>query len=141
MKLLLILLALALIAEPVTPEPVAVEAVAEAETVVPIGEHVITAYCSCPVCCGSWAENRPNGIVYGAHGLELKQGVSVAAPLPAGTVIEIEGLGEYVVHDKTADWIVDRYGGKVVDIYFEDHEEALAFGKHTRNVTIVSRGK
>ena len=111
------------------------------ETVEPIGSHTITAYCSCPICCGSWADNRPNGIVYGAHGVELEQGVSVAAPLPNGTVIEIEGLGEYVVHDKTAEWIVDRYDGKIVDVYFRDHDEALRFGKHTRNVTIVSRGK
>lgn len=148
MKLLIILLAIILInaepAEPVTLEHVAIETVTEpAETVVlePIGEHVITAYCSCPTCCGKWAENRPNGIVYGAHGVELKQGVSVASPLPAGTVIEIEGLGEYVVHDKTADWIVERYDGRIVDVYFESHEEAARFGKHTRNVTIVSRGK
>ena len=56
--------------------------------VTPIGSHTITAYCSCPICCGSWADNRPNGIVYGAHGVELEQGVSVAAPLPNGTVID-----------------------------------------------------
>lgn len=31
-------------------------------------EAVATAYCSCEICCGEWALNRPNGIVYTASG-------------------------------------------------------------------------
>lgn len=115
-----------------------------AETVVSkelIGDYSITAYCPCPICCGEWALNRPNGIVYGAYGIELEEGVSVASPLPAGTVIEIEGIGERVVHDTTADWIVERYEGRIIDVYFADHEQASRFGRQVRNVTIVSRGE
>ena len=44
-----------------------------------IGEYTITAYCPCYKCCGKYALNRPNGIVTGAAGIELKEGVSVAS--------------------------------------------------------------
>ena len=56
------------ILEPV--EPPLVEEPAEPEPVL-LGSFRITAYCSCEKCCGEWAKNRPNGIVYGAAGVEL----------------------------------------------------------------------
>ena len=67
-----------------------------------LGKFRITAYCSCEICCGKWAENRPDGIVYGASGEELVAGVSCASPLPFGTVVEIEGVGTYIVQDRTS---------------------------------------
>lgn len=97
----------------------------------------ITAYCPCRKCCGKWAENRPNGKVFGAYGIELQEGISCAAPLPYGTVIDIEGVGEYTVMDTTADWIVERYNGKIVDIYFTNHEQAVQFGKRTAKIRIL----
>lgn len=100
----------------------------------PLGEYRITAYCACEKCCGEWALNRPNGIVYGAAGVELEAGVSCASPLPFGTVVEIEGLGEYIVHDRTAQWVVDKYGENLIDIYFSNHEAALEFGLQYHNV-------
>lgn len=93
-----------------------------------LGNFRITAYCSCKKCCGKWADNRPNGIVYGASGAELVAGVSVASPLPFGTEIYIDGLGEYVVQDRLAQWVVDKYGDKLIDVYFDNHEEAWKFG-------------
>ncbi len=93
-----------------------------------LGTFRITAYCSCKKCCGKWADNRPNGIVYGASGAELVAGVSVASPLPFGTEIYIDGLGEYVVQDRLAQWVVDKYGDKLIDVYFDNHEEAWKFG-------------
>jgi 3D (Asp-Asp-Asp) domain-containing protein len=93
-----------------------------------LAEFRITAYCSCKKCCGKWADNRPNGIVYGASGAELKAGVSVASFLPFGTEIYIDGLGEYVVQDRPAEWVFDKYGKNVVDVYFDNHEEACKFG-------------
>ena len=99
-----------------------------------LGEFRVTAYCSCEICCGQWAENRPDGIVYGASGEELVAGVSCASPLPFGTVLEIEGVGTYIVQDRTASWVVDKYGENIVDIYFDDHQAALEFGLQYRNV-------
>lgn len=105
--------------EPV--EPPLVEEPAEPEPVL-LGGFRITAYCSCEKCCGEWAKNRPNGIVYGAAGVELKAGVSCASPLPLGTVVEVEGLGEYIVQDRPAQWVIDKYGENQIDIYFDNHE-------------------
>lgn len=99
-----------------------------------LGEYRITAYCACEKCCGEWALNRPNGIVYGAAGVELTAGLSCASPLPFGTVVEIEGLGEYIVQDRTAPWVVDKYGENVIDIYFSNHEAACEFGLQYHNV-------
>lgn len=92
------------------------------------GSCRITAYCACEICCGEWAKDRPldengNPIVYGASGQVLTPGVSVACSLPFGTKIEIDGLpGTYVVEDRTAEWIQDKYNGMTVDIYMDSHE-------------------
>ncbi len=101
-----------------------------------IGEYTITAYCPCYKCCGKYALNRPNGIVTGAAGIELKQGVSVASPLPFGTRVLIDGK-EYISQDKTSEWIAKKYKDKIIDIYFDKHEDAEAFGKQTAKVYIV----
>lgn len=115
-----------------TPEPV--NLVQETPEPVLLGTYRITAYCSCEKCCGEWAKNRPDGIVYGASGEELVAGVSCASPLPFGTVVEIEGLGEYVVQDRTAAWVVEKYGEQQIDIYFDNHEAACEFGLKYLNV-------
>lgn len=99
-----------------------------------LGEFRITAYCSCEICCAKWAENRPDGIVYGASGEELVAGVSCASPLPFGTVVEIEGVGTYIVQDRTSSWVVDKYGENLIDIYFDDHEAAREFGLQYHDV-------
>lgn len=93
----------------------------------------ITAYCSCEKCCGKWAKNRPlneNGepLVVGASGQELVNLISCASPLPFGTQIQFDGIGTLVVHDRTADWVVDKYGNYIVDIYMSNHQEALDWG-------------
>ena len=102
-----------------------------------LGEYTITAYCSCEKCCGKWAKNRKDGIVKGALGVELKEGISIASPLEFNTRVNIDGLGEYIVQDKTAKWIADKYNNKIIDIYFSNHSEALKFGKQHKKVSIV----
>ena len=110
------------------------------------GSCRITAFCACSVCCGEWANNRPldeNGyqIVYGASGQVLTPGVSVACSLPYGTRLEIDGLpGTYIVEDRTAEWIQDKYNGMTVDIYMPTHEacyELLAGCTEWMDVYIV----
>lgn len=114
----------------------------ETEPVIPHTEQwVATAYCPCEKCCGKWAFNRPNGIVYGAGGYELIQGKSMASALPFGTVVRITGAdgynGEYICHDRPADWVIERCHGKIVDIYFNSHAQAVEFGKRTVTVEFV----
>lgn len=111
-------------------EPVT-EDVAEPEPeLVCIGTYRLTAYCSCEKCCGYWATVRPldsegNPIVYTASGAVAKAGVTVAADtsvLPFGTVVVINGH-EYIVQDRGG-----AIKGEKIDIYFDDHQEALKFG-------------
>jgi len=117
-------------ATPTPTEPVVEEPVMEL-----LGEYTITAYCPCEICCGIWAKNRPGGIVYGAAGIELQEGYSIAAPgFEFGTTLYIEGLGEYVVQDTTASWVAEKYDNKIIDIYFLSHDDALEFGLQHRKV-------
>ena len=98
--------------------------------------YTITAYCSCEICCGEWATKRNGGPVVGAYGVELTPDYSVAAPLPYGTKLKIGGK-TYEVQDTTASWIVDRYAGRIIDIYMPDHASALAWGEQVKEVEIV----
>jgi len=85
-----------------------------------------TAYCPCEKCCGKWAKNRPNGIVYTASGEVAREGVTIAADwnvLPKGTKVEIKGIGFRVVQDRGG-----AIQGNRIDIYFDSHQEALEFG-------------
>ena len=101
-----------------------------------LGEYTVTGFCPCEKCCGKWAKNRPGGKVYGAGGIELIPNVSVAAPLPIGTRLMINGK-EYIVHDRTADWIVEKYNSKVIDIYKPTHAEAWNVGNGKHDVWMI----
>ena len=104
------------------------ESIEERKEYTSLGEFKLTAYCSCEKCCGIWAYNRPNGVVYGAIGEELKEGYSIAVDpnvIPYGT--------EVVINDKT--YKAQDCGGAIkgnrIDVYFNNHEDALEFGvKH-----------
>jgi len=74
--------------------------------------------------------------VYGASGKELKANHSCASPLAFGTEVEIEGLGTYVVEDRTADWVAEVNDNKIIDIYFDNHEAAQAFGSKYLDVYV-----
>ena len=92
---------------------------------VSLGNFKLTAYCSCSLCCGKWANNRPNGIVYGAIGEELKEGYSIAVDpsvIPYRTEVIING------HIYKAQDCGGAIKGNRIDVYFEDHDDALEFG-------------
>lgn len=87
---------------------------------------IATAYCPCEKCCGKWAKNRPNGVVYTASGEIAQEGITLAADwnvLPKGTKVEIKGLGSRVVQDRGG-----AIRGNRIDIYFDSHQKALEFG-------------
>lgn len=116
--------------ENVSAEPVIARTDKEPQGLWSLGEYKLTAYCACEVCCGYWATVRPldgdgNPIVYTADGSVARQGVTVAADtdiLPFGTVLLIDGI-EYTVQDRGS-----GVKGKHIDVYFDSHEEARAFG-------------
>lgn len=93
-----------------------------------LGEFKITAYCSCRKCCGVWADNRPNGVVYTASGEKAEAGKTIAVDtsvIPFGTEVRI-GDTVYTAQDTGS-----AVKGNVIDIYFDSHEEALKHGvKH-----------
>lgn len=116
-----------------TTEDEVVEEVEEEVTPADVRTFRVTAYCSCPKCCGEWAYGRDkdeNGdeIVLGASGQRLVSGVSAAGTLPFGTKVNLDGFGEVVIQDRFAKWIVDKYGKNVIDLYFINHDEAVEWG-------------
>ena len=99
-------------------------------------EGTATAYCPCEKCCGVWTENRPNGIVYTASGAEAVQGVTIAADwsiYPPGTVLFVEGLGEMIVQDRGG-----AISGQKIDVFFNNHEDALHFGRQEVRIKVIS---
>jgi len=106
------------------------------ERLTSLGKYTITAFCGCKRCCGKYADDRPGGKVYGASGTELIEGVSVAAWLPFGTEIMIDGHS-YTVQDRTAQWVREKYDGRIIDVYYSNHAEALAWGKREIEVFAV----
>lgn len=104
-----------------------------------LGEFKLTAYCSCKICCNEYALNRPidedgNEIVYGAIGERLIEGYSIAVDpdiIPYGAEIIING------HTYKAQDCGGAIKGNRIDIYFENHEDALEFGVQYANVYAI----
>jgi 3D (Asp-Asp-Asp) domain-containing protein len=107
---------------------------------IPLGEFVLTAYCPCVQCCEIWSaehprnRNNPNFVQRTAGGNIAEAGRTVAATvnLPFGTELYIEGHGVYIVEDRG----VPRRD--LIDIFFDTHEEALAFGRQTAEVWMAN---
>lgn len=91
-----------------------------------LGAYTITAYCPCEICCGQWAD----GIT--ASGQKATEGVTIAASskLEFGTVVRIDGH-EYAVQDRGG-----AITGNRMDLYFENHDDALAWGVQTKEVEV-----
>lgn len=102
-------------------------------TLVSLGEYTITAYCPCEICCGEYAHTN---YAVGSSGSRLSQGYSIASFLPAGTKVILNNK-VYTSEDTPADYIGKRYNNKVIDVYFETHEEAAAFGKQKQEVFLL----
>lgn len=83
---------------------------------VSLGEYRISAYCPCEKCC-----LKSDGIT--ASGTQATAGRTAAMNgVPFGTKIVIDGH-EYIVEDRGG-----GLGSKIIDIYFDTHEEALNSG-------------
>jgi len=129
-----------------TPSPASITSTPVQKTIEPapktelvsLGVFRITAYCHCEKCCGNWAKNRPTDedgslLVYTASGELAVEGVTIAADtsiLPFGTEVIIDG-NKYIVQDR----------GRVIknnriDVYFENHQDALEFGVQYKEVFI-----
>lgn len=100
-----------------------------------------TAYCSCSKCCGRYAKNRPldesgKPIILTASGEKAKEGVTVGVDpkvIPLGSKIIIDGH-EYTAQDTGNSKFVKN---NVIDVYFDNHEEASEFGVQYFTATII----
>ncbi|WP_394917208.1 NlpC/P60 family protein [uncultured Robinsoniella sp.] len=90
-----------------------------------LGNFTLTAYCSCPVCCGVWSGGPT------ASGAMPVQGRTVAmGGIPFGTRLIINGE-IYTVEDRGT-----PYGH--VDIYMSDHQDACVFGRQQADVYLAN---
>lgn len=113
----------------------------EEPTATSLGIFTLTAYCSCEVCCGQYALNRPldengNQIVYTASGSRAVQGVTIAVDptvIPYNTNVQINGH-TYTAHDTGG-----LIKGNRIDVYFENHQEACDFGLQTAEVFLIQK--
>ena len=102
-----------------------------------LGEFRITAYCPCETCCGVWASNRPDGIVYTASGAKAEAGKTIAVDpdvIPYGTEVKI-GSHTYIAQDTGG-----AIKGSKIDVYYDDHSAALKHGVKYAEV-IVKAGE
>lgn len=100
------------------PEPdiVVIEEKKPDRALVSLGEYRISAYCPCEKCC-----LKSDGIT--ASGTQATAGRTAAMNgIPFGTKIVIDGH-EYTVEDRGG-----GLGSKIIDIYFDTHDEALNSG-------------
>jgi 3D (Asp-Asp-Asp) domain-containing protein len=91
-------------------------------------EMIITAYCPCMKCCG-----KSDGIT--ANGTKAKQGRTIAVDpryIPYGTEVVIDGH-TYIAEDCGG----AIKGNNKIDLFFDSHSEALAFGKQTKIVKVM----
>lgn len=105
-----------------------------------LGEFVLTAYCPCVKCCGEWSAEHPSrvGTDYiqkTASGTIPTAGRTIGVDpsvIPFGTTVIISGH-EYVAEDRGG-----AIKGNRIDIFFDDHDEALEFGRQTAEVFIIN---
>ncbi len=89
-----------------------------------LGNFTLTAYCSCPVCCGKWSGGMAAGGVYPVEGRTVAMG-----GVDFGTKL-IVGDQVFTVEDRGT-----PYGH--IDIYMVNHADAAAFGKQSAEVYLL----
>lgn len=87
-------------------------------------EVTLTAYTASLEECG-----KTDGVT--ASGTQVTEGRTIAADhLPFGTIVEIDG-NLYTVEDRFGGDYTDK-----IDVYFEDYEDAIEFGRQRKTVKI-----
>lgn len=91
-------------------------------------EVTATAYCPCAKCCG------PTAVGMTSTGVPAARGVIAVDPriIPLGTRVYVDGYGEAVAAD-----VGSAIKGHKIDVCFDTHEEALAWGVKKTKVYIL----
>lgn len=106
-----------------------------------LGEFLVSAYCSCEICCNEYALDRPldengNEIVKGSIGQVLTPQYSIAVDpkvIPYGTEVMF-GENTYLAQDCGG-----AIKGNRIDLYFNDHQAALEWGMQYYEVFVLER--
>lgn len=92
----------------------------------------MTAYCACEKCCGKWSDG------YTATGTKATEGRTIAVDptvIPYGSTVVA-----YYDDGALATYIAEDCGGGIkgnhIDVYFENHQAALEFGKQRAQIRI-----
>jgi 3D (Asp-Asp-Asp) domain-containing protein len=94
-----------------------------------LGKYVITAYCTCKICCGVYSGgNRTASGTVPTTNRTLAVDTSV---IPFGTKLVINGQ-IYVAEDRGG-----AIKGKRIDMFFYTHKEALKWGRRTVEVFLA----
>ena len=83
-------------------------------------------------------ETCPNRDCITASGQEAGTHI-IACPynIKLGTIVDIESIGRRVCGDRTAYWVQDKYGD-TFDLWFENYELAISFGRQNLVVKILN---
>lgn len=94
-----------------------------------LGKFVITAYCTCRICCGVYSgRNRTASGTVPTTNRTIAVDTSV---IPFGTKVVINGQ-VYVAEDRGG-----AIKGKRIDMFFYTHKEALRWGRRTMEVFLT----
>lgn len=120
------------------PAPTPAEPVEPTETLEPmpsqlcLGQFKLTAYCACKTCCGKDPDDPAYRITRSGTYATVGRTIAVDPDIiPLGTEVIINGH-TYIAED-TGSAIND----KVIDIFFDDHQDALNFGVQYADVYII----
>lgn len=94
----------------------------------------ITGYCSCIECCGKWSSEVTGVESRTSSGTIPKQGRTIAVDtsvIPYGTEVIINGVS-YIAEDTGG-----GIKGNCIDIYFNNHQDAVNWGKQYLEVTYI----
>lgn len=105
----------------------AVSVCVEKEPKVKTQEFTAYAYCACEKCCGKWSKYKKT-----ASGTTPKEGRTVAVDpkiIPLGSKVTINGK-QYIAEDTGS-----GINGNTIDVYFENHKDAIQWGRKTVQVS------
>lgn len=87
---------------------------------------IVTSYCPCELCCGSFAD----GVTASGHVIQPGDKFVAADPsIPFGTLLDVPGYGIVPVLDRGG-----AIEGNKIDVYMPDHDSALRFGRKQLHV-------
>lgn len=96
--------------------------------VITLTNLLITAYCSCKLCCGE----KSIGVTSTGRKPIINKTVAALRFIPLNSSVIIAGK-TYVAQDHYNKYLSDR-----IDIYFDNHKQARLFGAKHLTVTIIT---